>query len=78
MNTSEMCLDASSHLYIRLCPSDGWMDGPSVRPSVRNPFMLKMGSFHHENHWDSPTLTLVNVFGMLGVLKCTKQWVACQ
>ena len=27
---------------------------------------------------DSPTLTLVNVFGVLGVLKCAKQWVACK
>ena len=30
--------------------------------------MLKMNSFLHENHWDSPTLTLLNVLGVLNVL----------
>ena len=30
--------------------------------------MLKMSSFLHENHLDSPPLTWVNVFGVLGVL----------
>ena len=30
--------------------------------------MLKMSGFLHKNHWDSPTLTLVNVFGVLGYL----------
>ena len=28
-------LDASSHLYKRVCPSVGWSVGRSVRPSVR-------------------------------------------
>ena len=27
-------LDASSHLYKRVCPSVGWSVGPSVRQSV--------------------------------------------
>ena len=31
-------LDASSHLYMRSCPSVGWLVGPSVGPSVGNPF----------------------------------------
>ncbi len=30
--------------------------------------MLKMSGFLHENHWDSPTLTLLNVLGVLNVL----------
>ena len=30
--------------------------------------MLKMSRFLYENHWDSPTLTLLNVLGVLGVL----------
>ena len=30
--------------------------------------MLKMSRFLHENHWDSPTLTLLNVLGVLGML----------
>ena len=45
------------------------MDGRSVGRSVTRSFlMLKMSGFLHENHWDSPTLTLVNVFGVLGYL----------
>ena len=38
---------------------------------VRNPFFfqtLKMSRFLYENHWDSPTLTLLNMLGVLGVL----------
>ncbi len=27
-----------------------------------------MSRFLHENHWDSPTLTLLNVLGVLGML----------
>ena len=27
-----------------------------------------MSRFHFENHWDSPTLTLLNVHSVLGVL----------
>ena len=30
--------------------------------------MPKMSRFLYENHWDSPTLTLLNVLGVLGVL----------
>ena len=30
--------------------------------------MLKMGRSLYENHWGSPTLTLLNVLGVLGVL----------
>ena len=29
---------------------------------------LKMSPFLYENHWSSPTLTLLNVLGVLGVL----------
>ena len=46
-------------------PSDGQSDGWSV---TRFFLMLKMSGFLHENHWDSPVLTLVNVFGVLGYL----------
>ena len=38
---------------------------------VGNPFfflMLKMSHSLYENHWGSPTLTLLNVLGVLGVL----------
>ena len=75
--------------------SVGWSVRRMVRRmvgwSVTRFFMPKMSGFLHENHWDSPTLTLVNVFGVLGylyvlicaymclyVLICAKQWVACQ
>ena len=27
-----------------------------------------MSRFLHENHWDSPTLSLLNVLGVLGVI----------
>ena len=41
-------LDASSHLYKRVCPSVGRSIGPSVRPSVRPsvglPFFLDRGN----------------------------------
>ena len=30
--------------------------------------MLKMSRSLYENHWGSPTLTLLNVLGVLGVL----------
>ena len=30
--------------------------------------MLKTSGFLHENHWGSPTLTLLNVLGVLAVL----------
>ena len=47
--TSQSFLDASSHLYMRSCPSVR----PSVGPSVGNPFFLapKMSRFLYENHW---------------------------
>ena len=37
---------------------------------VGDPFFFKrqMSSFLYENHWGSPTLTLLNVLGVLGVL----------
>ena len=43
---------------------------PSVRPSLCNLFFLmpKMSCFLYENHWGSPTLTLLNVHGVLDVL----------
>ena len=31
-------------------------------------YTLKMSHSLYENHWGSPTLTLLNVLGMLGVL----------
>ena len=37
-----MFLDASSHLYKRVCPSVGRSVGPSVRPSVGNAFFLRL------------------------------------
>ena len=43
----------------------GWLVGWSLTRFFQ---MLKISGFLHENHWDSPTFTLENVFGMLGVL----------
>ena len=40
---------------MRVCPSVGWSDRPSVRPN--------------ENHWGRPTLTLLKVLNVLNVLK---------
>ena len=59
-------LDASSHLYMRSCPSVGWLVGPSVG----NPFFLNVENeqFLIENHGGSLTLTLLNVLGVLNVL----------
>ena len=56
-------LDGSSHLY--MTPSDG----PSVDPSVCNPFYLmpKMVNFL-ENRTGDPNLTLLSVLDMLTVL----------
>ena len=34
-------LDASSHLYKRVCPSVGWFVRPSVRPSVMRFFQIE-------------------------------------
>ena len=43
----------------------GWMVGPCVTRFFQTP---KMSCFLYENHWGSPTLTLLNVLGVLGVL----------
>ena len=62
-------LDASSHLYIRSCPSVGRMVELSGGWSGTRFFQtLKMSPFLYENHWSSPTLTLLYVLGVLGVL----------
>ena len=37
-------LDASTHLYKRLCPSVGPSVRPLVRPWVRNPFLINRGN----------------------------------
>ena len=60
---------------MRVCPSVrrsvGPSVGPSVRPSVRNLFFsdAKNEHFLYENHWGSPTLTLLKVLNVLNVLK---------
>ena len=41
------------------------MDGPLVTRFFQT---LKMSCCLYENHWGSPTLTLLNVLGVLGVL----------
>ena len=56
-------LDASSHLYMSECPSVRRSVRPSVRPCVTRFFYTpKMSRSLYENHWGSPTLTLLNVF----------------
>ena len=45
--------------------SVGWIVGWSVTRFFQT---LKMSRFLYENHWGSPTLTLLNVLGVLGVV----------
>ena len=48
--------------------------GPSDGSSVRDLFffMPKMDAFLNENHWDSPTLILLNVLSLRNVLEMPK------
>ena len=57
----------SLYEWVSVRPSDGWMDGWSVR----NLFfpMLEMEKCLNENHWGRPTLTLLKVLNVLNVLK---------
>ena len=54
---------------MRLCPSVGRsvgrMDGPCETCFFQT---LKMSCYLYENHWGSPTLTLLNVLGVINVL----------
>ena len=67
---SPLFLDASSHLYMRVCPSVCRSVCLSVGLSLCNPFFLKpyMSRFLYENHQDDPTLTLLNVLNVLRLL----------
>ena len=60
-------LDASSHLYMRLCPSVCRSVGRSVCRFV-GPCVTRFFQTLKMTHWGSPTLTLLNVLGVLGVL----------
>ena len=57
-------LDASLHL----CMRKGLSVGLSLGPSVGNFFMPKLDGFTHETHQGDPTMTLLNVHSVLGVL----------
>ena len=51
---------------MRVCPSDGPMDGPSVTCYFQK---LEMEKSLYENHRGRPTLTLLKVLNVLNVLK---------